>query len=376
VENAGALGQGRVSPAHLRGSLADIRHGRGGDEAHARVLTAGERGFEQLAEALAVAMPIDELERLERVLKVFLLEQLAPGGNGASVRRNASRYAEIGLLLKHKPYAVKAASPLGYAVFLQKPGEGFSFQRHRTHKLELFHVLAAPPGAFVFLCGSTAWRHAYRREPFAAWLAGAADERFERHRTVPQPGDVFAVRRLNTVHTVIGCVLEEYATVSTDMVDRLHDQNAGRIALEGPWHEEARRRLRSLDVPVACRLVSRRGRSRERTPLPVEEFPWGERVVLSERPFRAVSWRVAAGSATGLEASRSRAISLFCLAGRGRLVIADREEARRGLRPALPFKAGDATHLPPRALFSLASDGPGALVVSEHRIALRLAFVE
>jgi len=39
---------------------------------------------------------------------------------------------------------------------------------------------------------------------------------------------VFIISELGVVHTVMGCVLEEYATVSTDMVERLHDQNIGR----------------------------------------------------------------------------------------------------------------------------------------------------
>ena len=45
---------------------------------------------------------------------------------------------------------------------------------------------------------------------------------------MPKPGDVIVIDRLNVVHAVLGCVLAEFATVSTDMVDRLHDQNAGR----------------------------------------------------------------------------------------------------------------------------------------------------
>ncbi len=44
---------------------------------------------------------------------------------------------------------------------------------------------------------------------------------------MPRPGDVIVIDKLSVVHSVVGCVLAEFATVSTDMVDRLHDQNEG-----------------------------------------------------------------------------------------------------------------------------------------------------
>ena len=40
--------------------------------------------------------------------------------------------------MKYKSYAVKAATPLGYSIFLQNQGQGFSFQQHLVHKLEGF----------------------------------------------------------------------------------------------------------------------------------------------------------------------------------------------------------------------------------------------
>src|SRR5215510_1718963 len=148
-----------------------------------------------LGRHLTADAPIEVAERYEAVLKSILLEQLAGGVPGSTARRVARFQQEIGFLFKYKSYAVKCATPLGYSVFFQRPGEGFSFQRHVTRKTEVFHILEVLPGGSV--------------------------PRYDAFRFDVRPGDVFVIDQLNVVHTVIGCVLEEFATVSTDMVDRL-----------------------------------------------------------------------------------------------------------------------------------------------------------
>ena len=178
-----------------------------------------------IAEQLRTDSPIDVLERVEHTLKERLKRELAAPLDGRRMRELASFQQNVGFLLKYKSYAIKAANPLGYSVFLQRPGEGFSFQRHVTHKTEIFYILDVLPGGYVFLCDFEEWKRAYQRDAFLAWLGGKPDERYERFRFVPQPGDVIVIDRLNVVHTVMGCTLAEFATVSTDMVDRLHDQN-------------------------------------------------------------------------------------------------------------------------------------------------------
>src|SRR5882672_5982402 len=160
-----------------------------------------------LAKQLRADSPIAVLEQFERQLKEVLARELTAPPDGARIRALASFQRDLGFLLKYKPYAVKAASPLGYSVFLQRPAEGFSFQQHVTHKTEIFHILDVLPGGFVFLCDFADWQRIYRRDTFLAWLNGARDERYERFKFVPKPGDVIVIDRLSVVHSVIGCVL-------------------------------------------------------------------------------------------------------------------------------------------------------------------------
>src|SRR5204862_2595630 len=184
--------------------------------------------LESLVEHLRADSPIDVLEQFERKLKERLSVELAAPITGDRIREVASFQAHLGFLLKYKSYAVKAASPLGYSVFLQRRGEGFSFQRHITHKTEIFYILDVLPGGFVFLCDFDDWKRIYNRDSFLAWMNGAPDSRYERFRFVPEPGDVIVIDKVSVVHSVVGCVLADFATVSTDMVNRLHDQSEGR----------------------------------------------------------------------------------------------------------------------------------------------------
>jgi hypothetical protein len=145
-----------------------------------------------LANQLRADLPIALLEQVERQLKEVLARELTAPPDGARIRALASFQKDLGFLLKYKSYAVKAASPLGYSVFLQRPGEGFSFQQHVTHKTEIFYILDVQPGGYVFLCDFDAWREMYQRETFLAWLKGgcalravpvpAAARRRHRHR--------------------------------------------------------------------------------------------------------------------------------------------------------------------------------------------------
>jgi len=137
--------------------------------------------------------------------------------------------AGAGLIPKIKSYAIKAANPTGYAIFLQEPGAGFSFQRHPTSKVELVHILSPRGASRVFKMPYERWRATVDDQRMRKWLAGGIDEELERFTVRPQPGDVFTVETTNDVHTVLGCFLEEFASNSGDMVERLYDQNDGRI---------------------------------------------------------------------------------------------------------------------------------------------------
>src|SRR5215470_8892980 len=76
-----------------------------------------------LVDALRADSPISVLEASERQLKEILTRELAAPLDGSRIRALATFQQDLGFLLKYKSYAVKAASPLGYSVFLQRPGE-------------------------------------------------------------------------------------------------------------------------------------------------------------------------------------------------------------------------------------------------------------
>ncbi len=318
--------------------------------------------------------PIRDLERLEDVLKRVLRHVMVPPVHAAAALRLAKFQLQLGFLLKYKSYAVKAASPLGYAVFLQEPGLGFSFQRHVEHKTEVFHILEVLPGGYVFLCEFDEWRRAYDEAAFTRWLAGEPDPRYETYRIWPQPGDTFIIDRLNVVHTVVGCVLEEFATISTDMVDRLHDQNAGCLV---PSHFERRlveRRLAALPSPSSDAVVSYGTRSGGRRPIAAVHAAGTHVTTLASHPVGARTYQVEAGQETAFEYDERHTASLFVRAGRGYLLIADEAERSRGTPQALSVTAGQLTMVPAGLHYALANDGRDELVVSEHRVPLDVAF--
>jgi hypothetical protein len=200
-----------------------------------------------LSAQLQRPMPLQETERIEAVVKTHLRDVFSRPVSGDDARFLARWQRDLGFLLKYKSYGIKCATPLGYSMFVLNPGEGFSFQRHVTRKTEVFHILEPLERAMVFLCTSDEWSAVYERDRFERWLAGESDEALDCIAVRPKAGDVYHVNELGVVHTVLGCILEEFATVSTDMVDRLHDQNAGRTEPHVP-RETIMTRLRQVPV--------------------------------------------------------------------------------------------------------------------------------
>ncbi len=328
-----------------------------------------------LVDALRADSPIAVLEAAERQLKEILTRELAAELDGPRVRALASFQRDLGFLLKYKPYAVKAASPLGYSVFLQRRGEGFSFQQHVTHKTEIFYILDVQPGGFVFLCDFADWQRIYQRDTFLAWLNGARDERYERFKFVPRPGDVVVIDRLNVVHSVVGCVLAEFATVSTDMVDRLHDQNEGKKIPAEFTRAFSEGKIRGLTWPATSHRVTLGESGWTREEIRLHPIRGGRKVTLGEdERFSASLIEVEAGGQTEVVSSPDRAISVHIASGTGRLLLGTAEELHAS-RPAIAGRAGDLFLIAPHAHYAFANDGAAPLVVAEHRIAPAVAFV-
>jgi hypothetical protein len=339
-------------------------------------MTDSTAPWAELVDALRADSPIATLEAAERRLKSVLQQQLARPLDGDQIRLLAAFQQDLGFLLKYKSYAVKAASPLGYSVFLQRPGEGFSFQQHVTHKTEIFYILDVLPGGFVFLCNFDDWKRIYDRESFLAWMNGATDARYERFRFAPQPGDVIVIDRLSVVHSVVGCVLAEFATVSTDMVDRLHDQNEGRSIPAEFTRAFSESRIRSLEWPERSRLVTLEPSGWSRTDVPSRQIQGGQQTDFgNDRRFSASAFRIEPGAHSARSTISGRATCLHVATGSGRLILGTQEELRRASPPALNAKAGDLFLIAPDAHYAIVNDTHQPLVVARHEIPPDVAFV-
>jgi len=329
-----------------------------------------------LVEALRADSPIAVLEASEKQLKQILQRELARPLDGARIRSLASFQQDLGFLLKYKSYAVKAASPLGYSVFLQRPGEGFSFQQHVTHKTEIFYILDVLPGGFVFLCDFDDWKRIYDRDSFLAWMAGAPDSRYERFRFVPEPGDVIVIDRLSVVHSVVGCVLAEFATVSTDMVDRLHDQNEGRPIPPEFTRAFSEAKIRTLAWPETSRQVTFGASGWSRAEIASKPVTGGQQTVFgNDDRFSAAVFRIAPGAQTQTATVSDRATCLHVANGSGRLLLGTAEELRHASPPGLDAKSSDLFLIAPGAHYALVNDSGRPLVVARHEIPPDVAFV-
>jgi len=323
--------------------------------------------LEGLREPLTSDMRIEALEKFEAVWKDALGEILAAPLTGDGARRLAAFQRDVGLLPKYKSYAIKASSPLGYSVFFQEPGKGFSFQQHRHHKVEIFHVLEARPESFALICSLEEWTATYERDSFARWLEGSGDPRYEGWRIPLAAGDVLRLETTGVVHSVIGCVLEEFATTSTDMVDRLHDQNEG-APIPASYHREmALDLLRTTPSPRTSQEISLPGRQRRQ--LARRAFPGGETVTLGEVPgLRASRLRLEGARQSPVQTSEGQAVVLFVSRGDARLLLGTAEELARREPPSLDLPRGAAAMVAPGMCYALAA-GATEVEISLHAIA-------
>ncbi len=359
----------------IEDALLDMAYGReelAMDDSHALSLDV----LPLLSEHLSQDLPIEILEKFETILKAVLRANLRGVVSGETARKVARFQKEIGLLCKYKSYAVKCASPLGYSIFLQNAGQGFSFQRHVTHKTEVFHILDVQPGGYVFICDFKDWEKCYDRDSFASWIDGGADERYERFRYQPQPGDVFTIKELGVVHTVIGCVLEEFATVSTDMVDRLYDQNKGREIPANFNRGYVRERLSNISLPDTSRAVNNCSQDNAQIEeIHAFEIQGGHMTPLARTALMASRYVIERGQSSQLFIDRERAASLYVAEGAGRVVIADDAEAVRATPPSISVAAGDVLMIPAGLHYGFVNEAAKPLKLSEQRISFDVAFL-
>lgn len=359
----------------LESAILDIVYQRREPQANGLISEKGLALLPVLEKYLSSDLPIEVLERFERIFKSVLQTTLKGKISGEDARKVAQFQKSIGFLLKYKPYAIKCSSPLGYSIFIQTAGEGFSFQQHLSHKIEVFHILEVQRGGYVFICDFEEWRQFYRSDSFAAWLSGCRNEHFDRYRFNPVPGDVFMIDRLGLVHSVMGCTLEEFATVSTDMVDRLHDQNAGRPIPQHFNRRYAEERLRATCFPSRARLIETRPEGQRAVELPFIEIPGGCVVRLAAAEIQASRYVVEAAKTTEIQKDDRCAVSVYVAKGIGRIVIGEREEVQRFSPPSIEVSCGELVMIPAGVWYGFVNDGPDPLVLTEHKIPFDVAFV-
>jgi quercetin dioxygenase-like cupin family protein len=258
---------------------------------------------------------------------------------------------------------------------LQRPNEGFSLQRHITHKTEVFHILEVQPGAQVFLCDYEDWQKIYNKDTFMDWLSDHSNEQYDQYKFDPMPGDIFVIDKLNVVHTVIGCVLEEFATISTDMVDRLYDQNADKPIPSNFNRSYAQDRLKSISNPKQSRLVDTRLPKRATKDIVPVQIPGGYMLPLARTNISASRYIIEPFKASEPEKDDYRAATIYITEGNGSIILGDEQEAQMSSPPTIPVSKGDVLMIPVGIYRAFVNEGNQALELAEHKIAVDVAFL-
>lgn len=355
------------------------RFGRGDSNSidKSNLIDHGIDSLNILTDYLLQDLPIETVEGFERLFKDILKGIFSRRVPGADIREVIAIQQRLGFLFKYKSYAIKASNPLGYSIFIQNKGEGFSFQQHIIHKTEVFHILEVLNGGYVFICDYKDWLENYEESAFKDWLSGNPDKRYEQFRIYPKPGDIFSINKLNVVHTVIGCMLEEYATVSMDMVDRLYDQNAGKKIPSYFNRNYAQGILKSLKFPAASRHVNIDTNSRQEpiteiTPL---KIPGGTRSILSETSIIASRYSFEPAKMSERFYDSRCASCLYFTQGKGQLIVGNKDEMNRLTPPTIQVSLGDLLIIPNGVCYAFAAEGSVPFELSEQRIPLDVAFI-
>lgn len=313
---------------------------------------------------------IVKAERIESIIKLVINDILSRPVSGETGRQLAAFQQRLGFLFKYKSYTIKCSTLLGYSIFLHNASEGFSFQRHITHKTEAFHILEVKKGGYVFICEYDDWQKIYDKTSFDAWLSGEQNEKYNQYKYEPQPGDFIVVDKLGTVHSVVGCVLEEYATISTDMVDRLHDQNEGKQIPSYFERQYALEQLRTVSVPNRTRHVALENGSNNAREVEIvpEKIRGGSRTVLLDSFLTASLYQVEPRSQTEFLGSDGQASVMFVSAGSGHLLLGDSSEISSMTAPSVPISRGETVLVAPGLNYGFSNEGSEPLKISEQRI--------
>lgn len=339
-----------------------------------QLLSDGLNSFPELLQHLKNDTDIDSVEELEDVVKQIIFQAYRKGINGEVARKIAKFQQDIGLLLKYKSYTIKCATPLGFSIFLHNAREGFSFQQHQTHKTELFHILTVKKGGFVFLCSMDQWLQYYDPIKFKAWLEGEINPTYEQFAFRPEPGDVFVVDKVGVVHTVVGCELEEFANDSTDMVDRLHDQNQYKTIPTKFNRAFATKLINQLSLPKSNRLIVWDESGFHIQSLSPKPITGGEKTTYAEIDFSAARMKIDPGESSEMFVDSKNATNLFFHSGSGNIVVADRNELESGQTPTVKIGPKQDIIITPGVYWQVQNTGITPMEFSEHKVPIEMAF--
>jgi len=328
----------------------------------------------ELQTQLTKDLPIDELEKFEEKYKDALKNIFSGYISGETARKLAKIQKNIGLIYKYKSYTIKASNPLGYSIFFHNQKEGFSFQQHTSHKTEVFHILDVLPGGYVFICNYDDWKKIYNEKSFSEWLSGKPNVQYDQFKYEPKAGDVIALNQLGIVHTVVGCTLEEFAAASTDMVDRLHDQNKDKTIPEKFLRSYSENKMQSISSPAKSRVIeviSNRHNVKEIKPIKING---GLKIELAKMDFIANRYVIEKNGRTDFQNSDKYAISLAVTGGKGIVFIGDQNENLQDI-PGISLQLGNNILIPPNISYSFMNNGDGELNISEHKILPEIGLV-
>lgn len=318
--------------------------------------------LQSLVAAFATPRPIKQAEALEAWVKGSWSATNVEALDAATRVRFTEFFLRIGFVAKYKSYGVKYAAPFGYALFDLEDGGGFSIQLHETAKVEAFHVIGVQSTAFILLCTPDEWA-ADGAEMVKLWADAQPDKSPLAYR--PVAGDVAVIEDLSTVHTVIGCLVEEFATTSYDAVKRLHDQNEGRETKLPDAHTSVADVLTRADLLTPRRYVKRV--DGEWTYQNVDSAS-GDITRLPEMGLVGRHLTLSAENPSASDELDAKTVStVFVLGGSLQLDVDG---------TTFDLQAGDVTALAPGSRYTLTSSGNGDTHLSLCEVSTELAFAD
>ncbi len=314
--------------------------------------------LQQLQDQLHAPLPIREVEAIEIEIKNYWKPILEQTMSVEQKQQFVEYFASLGFFKKYKSYGTKYAAPFGYSLFDLKDNSGFSVQVHETEKVEAFHILATLPHAFMLLGSLDEWDQ-NAQSFIEAWDNDTPEISPMVFR--PEPGDLAIIESLNTVHTVIGCILEEYATTSYDAVTRLYDQNKGDETVLPLEHKPVSEVLEEAATLNPQRRLTKTDQwSTQELPRDVSK--------LVDLPTLQAGHLLVGDEPTSIEAAENKIVTLVVLQGTASVYLEGTQQI---------LKVGETTAVPPNTQIEVRNASlAGKLRLSVCHVNMQIALAD